>query len=62
MFYLRLRWFFMIGWSIQLSSLGLPTRQNGSMRAKHLEDGEWNRMRFIDFFYGMQKKEKELFD
>jgi hypothetical protein len=62
MFYLRLRWCFMIDWSIQLSSLGLPTRQNGSMRAKHLEEGEWNRKRFIDFFYGMQKKEKELFD
>jgi hypothetical protein len=62
MFYLRLRWFFMIGWSIQLYSLGLPKLQNGSMRGKHLEDGEWNRMRFIDFFYGMQKKAKELFD
>jgi hypothetical protein len=62
MFYPRLRWCFMIGWSIQLSSLGLPKLRNGSMREKHLEEGEWNRVRFIDFFYGMQKKVKELFD
>jgi len=61
MFYLRLRWFFMIDWSIRLSSLGLPNRQNGSMRAKHLEEGEWNKRRFIDFFYGMRRKAKRWF-
>jgi hypothetical protein len=31
------------------------------MREKHLEEGEWSKRRFIDFFYGMRRKAKRWF-